>query len=121
MPRLEEKGRRSGWDVAPPSRHLWVGNLSRRVSQNNLYEHFLRFGDIENIVYTPGRSYAFVNYKKEDDAIIAFKGLQGCIVAGNPLRIEFAKEVSDENPSHQLLMHTFYLVGFKQREISTDL
>ncbi|XP_074583093.1 uncharacterized protein LOC141839280 [Curcuma longa] len=95
MPRLEEKGRRSGWDVAPPSRHLWVGNLSRRVSQNNLYEHFLRFGDIDNIAYTPGRSYAFVNYKKEDDAIIAFKGLQGCIVAGSPLRIEFAKEDRD--------------------------
>ncbi|XP_042440022.1 flowering time control protein FPA-like isoform X1 [Zingiber officinale] len=91
MPRLEEKDRRSGWGVAPSSRHLWVGNLSPHVSQNSLYEHFLRFGDIENITYTPGRSYAFVNYKKEEDAVIASKGLQGFIMAGNPLRVEFAK------------------------------
>nr|XP_018684802.1 PREDICTED: flowering time control protein FPA isoform X1 [Musa acuminata subsp. malaccensis]XP_018684803.1 PREDICTED: flowering time control protein FPA isoform X1 [Musa acuminata subsp. malaccensis]XP_018684804.1 PREDICTED: flowering time control protein FPA isoform X1 [Musa acuminata subsp. malaccensis] len=89
--RLEEKERRTGWGVAPPSRHLWVGNLSSHVTQNTLYEHFLRFGDIENIAYMPGRSYAFVNYKKEEDAVIALRGLQGSIVAGNSLRVEFAK------------------------------
>ncbi|XP_072962273.1 flowering time control protein FPA [Typha angustifolia] len=89
--RFEEKERRSGWGVAPPSRRLWVGNLSQHASQNSLLEQFLRFGDVENISHVPGRSYAFVNFKKEEDAIIALKGLQGFNVAGMPLRIEFAK------------------------------
>lgn len=111
MPKLEEKDRRSGWGVAPSSRHLWVGNLSPHVSQNSLYEHFLRFGDIENIAYTPGRSYAFVNYKKEEDAVIALRGLQGFIIAGNPLRVEFAKGVSDENPCLRTIFFSLRFCG----------
>lgn len=109
--RLEEKERRTGWGVAPPSRHLWVGNLSSHVTQNTLYEHFLRFGDIENIAYMPGRSYAFVNYKKEEDAVIALRGLQGSIVAGNSLRVEFAKGVSHENPCPFPNLHCFKVLG----------
>lgn len=93
-PRLDERERRSGWGIAPPSRHLWVGNLSTHVSQNVLSEHFLRFGDLDNISYIPGRSFAFVNFKREEDAIIAMRGLQGFNLAGMPLRIEFAKGVS---------------------------
>ncbi|KAJ0988180.1 hypothetical protein J5N97_006536 [Dioscorea zingiberensis] len=89
--RFEEKGRPSGWGVAPPSRHLWVGNLSPEVSPNVLSEQFLRFGDLEDIAYVPGRSYAFVNYMKKDDAALAMRSLQGIIIEGMPLRIEFAK------------------------------
>nr|XP_010928998.1 flowering time control protein FPA isoform X2 [Elaeis guineensis] len=90
-PRSEEKERRTGWGVAPPSRHLWVGNLGPQATRSTLLEHFLRFGEIENIAYIPGRSYAFVDYKKEEDAVIALRGLQGFKFDGMPLRIEFAK------------------------------
>ncbi|KAG1364284.1 flowering time control protein FPA [Cocos nucifera] len=90
-PRSEEKERRTGWGVAPPSRHLWVGNLGPHVTRSTLLEHFLRFGEIENIAYIPGRSYAFVDYKKEEDAVIALRGLQGFNIDGMPLKIEFAK------------------------------
>lgn len=95
--RFEEKERRSGWGVAPPSRHLWVGNLSHHVTKSALFEQFLRFGDIDNISYVPGRNFAFVNYRKQEDAIIAMRGLQGFSIAGMPLRIEFAKGVSHVN------------------------
>lgn len=95
-PRFEEKERRTGWGVAPPSRHLWVGNLGPHVTQSTLSEHFLRFGEIENITHIPGRNYAFVDYKKEEDAVIALRGLQGFSIAGMPLRIEFAKGVSHD-------------------------
>ncbi|ONK68115.1 uncharacterized protein A4U43_C05F7600 [Asparagus officinalis] len=90
-PRFEERERRSGWGIAPPSRSLWVGNLSTHVTQNVLSEHFLRFGDLDNISYIPGKSFAFVNYKREEDAIIAMRSLQGFNLAGMPLKIEFAK------------------------------
>ncbi|PKA55832.1 Flowering time control protein FPA [Apostasia shenzhenica] len=99
-PRVEERGRRSGWGVAPPSRNLWVGNLSSHVTKNGLFEQFVRFGDIESIAFLPGRSYAFVNFKREDDAVLALRGLQGLNVTGMPLRIEFAKG-DEDYPGHK--------------------
>lgn len=93
-PRYGERERRSGWGVAPPSRKLWVGNLSSHVTESVLSEQFLRFGDIESIAYLPGRSYAYVNFKKEEDAVLALRALHGSNLAGMPLRIEFAKGVS---------------------------
>ncbi|XP_020583337.1 flowering time control protein FPA [Phalaenopsis equestris] len=90
-PRYGERERRSGWGVAPPSRKLWVGNLSSHITENILSEQFLRFGDIESIAYLPGRSYAYVNFKKEEDAVLAVRALHGSNIAGMPLRIEFAK------------------------------
>ncbi|KAL5981314.1 hypothetical protein ACLOJK_015369 [Asimina triloba] len=75
----------------PPSRHLWVGNLSSHVSEAALTEKFLRFGELDSVAFVPGRSYAFVNFKKEEDAIIAMKGLQGFVLAGMQMKIEFTK------------------------------
>ncbi|MBA0795530.1 hypothetical protein Gohar_006388, partial [Gossypium harknessii] len=79
---------------APPSRHLWVGNLSHSILEPDLTDHFLQFGELESVAFQPGRSYAFINFMNEEEAISAMKALQGFPVAGNPLRIEFAKAFS---------------------------
>lgn len=78
----------------PPSRHLWVGNLSHSIQEQELTNHFLQFGELESVAFQPGRSYAFLNFKRDDDAFAAITALQGFPVAGNPLRIEFTKAVS---------------------------
>lgn len=75
----------------PPSRHLWVGNLSHNLNESSLVHHFLQFGKLESIAFQPGRSYAFINYRNDEDAFAAIKVLQDYVVEGNPLRIEFAK------------------------------
>ncbi|CAI0459390.1 unnamed protein product [Linum tenue] len=75
----------------PPSRHLWVGNLSHNIEETDLTRHFLEFGDLDRVAFLPGRSYAFINFKNDEDAIAAYKVLQGFAVDGLPLRIEFAK------------------------------
>ncbi|XP_024440498.1 flowering time control protein FPA isoform X2 [Populus trichocarpa] len=84
----------------PPSRHLWVGNLSHSIEETDLTDEFLQFGDLDSVAFQPGRSYAFVNFNKEEDAIAAIKSLQGYPLAGNPLRIEFAKADKSSTPSH---------------------
>ncbi|XVF81369.1 hypothetical protein PTKIN_Ptkin15bG0149600 [Pterospermum kingtungense] len=81
----------SGRSNAPPSRHLWVGNLSHSIVEADLTDNFLQFGELESVAFQPGRSYAFINFKNEDESISAMKALQGFPVDGNPLRIEFAK------------------------------
>ncbi|KHM98707.1 Flowering time control protein FPA [Glycine soja] len=88
----------------PPSRHLWVGNLSHNIVEEELAHHFLRYGPLENVAFQPGRSYAFINFRMDEDAIDALRALQGFPLAGNPLRIEFAKAVS---VAHLLLLVTF--------------
>lgn len=78
----------------PPSRHLWIGNLSHSLTESTFTNHLLRFGELDSVAFQPGRSYAFVNYKHEEGAFAAMKQLQGFVIAGNSLRIEFAKAVS---------------------------
>ncbi|KAG8364783.1 hypothetical protein BUALT_Bualt18G0034700 [Buddleja alternifolia] len=88
--RSEEKSQH-GRGSNLPSRHLWVGNLSHNLTESALAHHFLQFGDLESVAFQPGRSYAFINYKHEEDAFAAVKALQGFVIGGNPLKIEFAK------------------------------
>ncbi|KDP45161.1 hypothetical protein JCGZ_15026 [Jatropha curcas] len=83
----------------PPSRHLWVGNLSHSIMESDLTDQFLQFGELDSVAFQPGRSYAFINFKNEDDAIAAIKSLQGFPLASNPLRIEFAKAEKSSAPS----------------------
>lgn len=100
----ESKSGRGGKN--PPSRHLWVGNLSHHVVQSAITDEFLRFGDLESVAFNPGRSYAFVNFVREDDAIAALNTLQGFSLAGMPLRIEFAKsDKSSAPPRDEYMQH----------------
>ncbi|CAA0816381.1 RNA recognition motif (RRM)-containing protein [Striga hermonthica] len=88
--RSEEKSHH-GRGNNPPSRHLWAGNISHSISEKTLANYFLRYGDLESIAFQAGRSYAFINYRNEEDAFAAIKELQGFVIGGNPLKIEFAK------------------------------
>ncbi|KAL5704726.1 hypothetical protein ACHQM5_023113 [Ranunculus cassubicifolius] len=89
--RRDYSPRSQGRSVAPPSRHLWIGNLSHHIHESALTEQCLRFGELESVAFQPGRSYAFVNFRREEDAMIAIRALQGFPLAGMPLKIEFAK------------------------------
>ncbi|KAJ1289147.1 hypothetical protein BS78_02G142700 [Paspalum vaginatum] len=83
--------RASGWGVAPPSRHLWVGGLAPGVTASDLSELFLRCGNVEGVARDPGRNFAFVSFLREGDAVAAVRELQGARFAGAPVRIEFSK------------------------------
>lgn len=98
-PRLEDKSHQG----RPPSRHLWVGNLSHCIDENVLSQHFLRFGELDSIACQPGRSYAFINFKREEDAVSAMRELHGFPVAGMPFKIEFAKAEKSTPPCDDFL------------------
>ncbi|KAK2975940.1 hypothetical protein RJ640_008040 [Escallonia rubra] len=76
---------------APPSNNLWVGNLSADVTDPELASLFGRHGAVDNVTSYPSRSYAFVFFKRLDDARKAKDALQGAPLHGNALKIEFAK------------------------------
>ncbi|KAH7576581.1 hypothetical protein JRO89_XS01G0112800 [Xanthoceras sorbifolium] len=118
-PRFEEKSRGGGRANAPPSRHLWVGNLSHSIEEADLTDQFLRFGELESVAFQPGRSYAFVNFLSEEDAIASMKALQGFPLAGNPLRIEFAKAFCVTSMICKGSTNTLKLISFFPRRSST--
>ena len=64
------------------------------ILEPELRDHFLKYGELESVVFQPGRGHAFINFKIEKEAIAAMNALQGSLVAENPLKIEFAKPVS---------------------------
>lgn len=62
--------------------------------ERDLTRYFSQFGELDSIAFQPSRSYAFINFKRDEDAIAAMRELQGFALGGNPIRIEFAKAVS---------------------------
>ncbi|CAM6123689.1 unnamed protein product [Calypogeia fissa] len=78
-------------EESPPSRHLWVGNVSKEVTEGLLVETFTAFGTIESVTVYSQRNYAFINFKDVENARDAKNGLQGIVIGGLALRIEFAK------------------------------
>ena len=106
--------RSSGWGVAPPSRHLWVGSLGPGVTASDLSQLFLRCGAIEGITRDPGRTFAFVSFVREQAAVAAVEELQGARLRGAPIRIEFSKGVSVELPPARITVgRTFFELFMK--------
>ncbi|KAL8479520.1 hypothetical protein ACS0TY_026425 [Phlomoides rotata] len=84
-------GSGDGMRLNPPSHNLWIGNVSPEVSEAELKSLFEKFGQIDGVTTYSSRNYAFVQFKEVEDARSAKQGLQGLILRGNSLKIEFAK------------------------------
>ncbi|KAL2242446.1 UNVERIFIED_CONTAM: Hrp65 protein [Sesamum indicum] len=78
-----------------PSNNLWIGNLSPNVTDFELKHLFAPHGEVIGINLFPLCRYAFVHFKKIEGAILARHALQGYVLHGKPLVINFAKPVGD--------------------------
>ncbi|CAK9135242.1 unnamed protein product [Ilex paraguariensis] len=76
-----------------PSNNLWVGNLSTDVTDSDLMNLFAKHGAMDSITTYSSRSYAFVYFKRIQDAKSAKEALQGMVLKGNAIKIEFAKPI----------------------------
>eukprot|EP00250_Pteridium_aquilinum_P004236 c14462_g1_i1 orf=152-2680(+) len=74
-----------------PSRLLWVGNVAAEASEALLIQIFAKYGAVDYVSAYPARSYAFIEFRDLEDAKEAKDGLQGRLVKGQSLRIEFAR------------------------------
>ena len=76
-----------------PSNNLWVGNLSGETVDSDLMELFNKYGVLDSVTTYSSRSYAFVYFKRVEDAKAAKDALQGTTLHGNQIKIEFARPV----------------------------
>jgi RNA recognition motif-containing protein len=89
---LHETGRDSE-ESSTPSNNLWVGNLTPDVRDSDLMDLFAQYGALDSVTSYSARSYAFVFFKRIEDAKAAKNALQGFSFRGNSLKIEFARPV----------------------------
>ncbi|KAJ1410492.1 hypothetical protein SESBI_21993 [Sesbania bispinosa] len=87
----QEGGRDSDESAATPSNNLWVGNLATDVSDSDLMDLFAQYGALDSVTSYSARSYAFVFFKRVEDAKAAKNALQGFSLRGSSLKIEFAR------------------------------
>ncbi|XP_015581056.1 flowering time control protein FPA isoform X2 [Ricinus communis] len=74
-----------------PSNNLWVGNLAPDVTDSDLMDLFAKYGALDSVTTYSSRSYAFLYFKHVEDAAAAKDALQGTLLRGNPVKIEFAR------------------------------
>lgn len=87
------KPTRDSDESSTPSNNLWVANLSPDVTDSDLMDLFVQYGALDSVTSYSSRNYAFVFFKRIDDAKAAKNALQGFNFRGNSLKIEFARPV----------------------------
>ncbi|XP_015952121.1 flowering time control protein FPA [Arachis duranensis] len=89
--RPSHEGSAAARDSDEPSNNLWVGNLAPDVTDADLMDLFAQYGALDSVTSYSARSYAFVYFKRVEDAKAAKNALQGFSLRGNSLKIEFAR------------------------------
>lgn len=75
---------------------IWVGNLNRKVMENQLRKHFIPIGDISDI-YIIGRDpsrprIAYLSFGNTEEADKAVEEMQGSEIMGQNIRVDWANE-----------------------------
>ncbi|RLV94932.1 Nucleolar protein 13 [Spathaspora sp. JA1] len=88
----------------PPSRILFVGNLSFDTTEDNLQEHFRHCGDIVRIRMATFedtgkcKGFAFIDFKDEEGPTTALKSKLAKTLINRKLRLEYGEDRSKRNP-----------------------
>ena len=82
-----------GEEWGTPTNNLWVGNLPTEVTDSDLMELFAPYGSLDSLISYSSRTFAFVLFRRIEDAKAAKSNLQGALLRGFQIRIEFARPV----------------------------
>ncbi|PRP85893.1 hypothetical protein PROFUN_06167 [Planoprotostelium fungivorum] len=74
-----------------PSRTLWVGNVSGNVVEDDLHRTFGVYGRIDSLRILHARFCAFINFEEEESARNARQNLDGTIIGGQSVMVNFRK------------------------------
>lgn len=102
------EGRPEKESKLPPSRILFVGNLSFDTTEDNLREHFQHCGDIVRIRMATFqdtgkcKGFAFIDFKSEDGAITAMKSKLAKSMLNRKLRLEYGEDRSKRRPKSHM-------------------
>ncbi|XP_042421500.1 flowering time control protein FPA-like isoform X1 [Zingiber officinale] len=73
------------------SNTLWVGQLSAETTDSDLMDVFSKHGALDCTTMQSARNYTFVYFRQVEEAKAAKEALQGNLIHGSAIRIEFAR------------------------------
>ncbi|TKY48317.1 Flowering time control protein FPA [Spatholobus suberectus] len=80
-----------GEEWVTPTNNLWVGNLPPEVTNSDLMDLFAPCGALDTLISYSSRTFAFVLFRRVEDAKATKTNLQGASLRGIQIRIEFAR------------------------------
>lgn len=99
--KVTQQERKEAWDpkkdekiVGDPFKTLFVGRLAFDVTENDLEEHYIKFGPVKHVRIVrdqkSGKSngYGFVEFQEEDDFRKAFQMTNGSIIKGRKVVVD---------------------------------
>lgn len=94
---------------------LYVRNLVADVSEDQLREHFEKYGPIERVKKI--KDYAFVHFTERDHALKAMEELNGSELNGVHIEVSLAKPPSDRKKKEEMLRNRErrVMMAMKQR------
>lgn len=84
------------------TRHIYVGNLARDVTDAELRKAFEAFGQVLSVVVIKdkftgeSRGFGFVEMSSNNEAKAAIQGLNGSVLKGRPMNINEARPRVDK-------------------------
>merc|ERR1711894_105287 len=98
---------------------LYVGNLSPHVTEKDLYDAFMKFGDVDKIYMKD--KFAFVHMLDSLDAEDAIRGLDGRTIAGSDrIRVEKPRDSRRPDTSGVAACYTCGERGHVARDCRSD-
>ncbi|CAH8390231.1 unnamed protein product [Eruca vesicaria subsp. sativa] len=85
------RGREPDGSGGYQSTNLWVGSLTPDTTESDLADLFGRFGEIDRLTAYSSRCFAFIYYRRVEEAVAAKEALQGADLNGSQIKIEFAR------------------------------
>lgn len=80
------------------AKKIFVGNLSWGLRENELFEAFSKFGNLNEVKVVVdaqthrSKGFGFVTFEDNNDALTAIAEMDGAMLNGRPLRIGEANE-----------------------------
>jgi len=87
----QKLGAKDDDDEAEPSRVLWVGNIGKDVTEEDLKSEFEAYGEIESVRILRDKYCAFVNFTEESNAKEAKRRLHNTIIGRQYISINYRK------------------------------
>ena len=83
------------------ARKLYIGGLSFSTTEDQIREEFAKFGVVESVTVIRdrdsdrSRGFGFVEMSSDPEADEAIKGLNGTMLDGRQITVNYAKERTD--------------------------
>eukprot|EP01127_Copromyxa_protea_P012876 TRINITY_DN338_c0_g1_i2.p1 TRINITY_DN338_c0_g1~~TRINITY_DN338_c0_g1_i2.p1 ORF type:complete len:559 (-),score=121.77 TRINITY_DN338_c0_g1_i2:711-2387(-) len=104
----------------PPCKNLWLGNIGPNTTEFEIERLFQQFSPIERIRVLPAKSCAFVTFGSLDAALEAKRKMQGAMLDGRPIKINFGKAGDNNDEGVQVLNPDYLTLGPPQPPAPID-